>query len=49
VIIVAKKVQRKFLDELDMQDLKLRYYGLLVEFYLKEKNAMELANAYYQM
>lgn len=49
MVIVAKKVQTKFLDELDMQDLKLRYYGLLVEFYLKDKNAMELATAYYQM
>jgi 26S proteasome regulatory subunit N5 len=49
VVIVAKKVQRKFLEEADMQDLKLRYYGLLVEFYLQEKNAMELATAFYQM
>mmetsp|Transcript_6489 Transcript_6489/g.8394 ORF Transcript_6489/g.8394 Transcript_6489/m.8394 type:complete len:459 (+) Transcript_6489:31-1407(+) len=49
VIIVSKKVQRKFLEEVEMQDLKLRYYGLLVEFYLQEKNAMELAHAYFQM
>ena len=43
VMIVQKKVQRKFLEELDMQDLKLRFYGLLVEVYLREKDAFELA------
>lgn len=49
VTIVAKKVQRKFLEEEDMQDLKLRYYGLLVDFYLREKDAFELAQAFYHM
>ena len=47
--IVAKKVQRKFLEEEDMQDLKMRYYGLLVDFYLREKDAFELAQAFYHM
>lgn len=42
-MIVQKKVQRKFLEELDMQDLKLRFYGLLVEVHLREKDAFELA------
>jgi len=47
VMIVQKKVQRKFLEELDMQDLKLRFYGLLVEVFLREKDAFELAQVSY--
>lgn len=49
VTIVAKKVQTKFLEEEDMQDLKLRYYGLLGDFYLREKDAFSLAKAYHAM
>lgn len=49
VMIVQKKVQRKFLEETDMQDLKLRFYGLLVEVFLREKDALELAQAYHAM
>jgi hypothetical protein len=47
-MIVQKKVQRKFLDELDMQDLKLRFYGLLVEVFLREKDALELAQVLFR-
>ena len=43
VMIVAKKVQTKFLEEPDMQDLKLRYYGLLCDYHLREKDAFALA------
>ena len=49
VLIVAKKVQKKFLEEADMEDLKLRFYGLMVEYYLREKDAFELAQAFHQM
>ena len=37
VYLVQKKVQRKFLETEDMQDLKLRFYGLLVQYHLHEK------------
>jgi len=49
VMIVQKKVQRKFLEDDDLQDLKLRFYNLLVEVYLREKDALELAQAYHAM
>mmetsp|Transcript_52543 Transcript_52543/g.104313 ORF Transcript_52543/g.104313 Transcript_52543/m.104313 type:complete len:464 (+) Transcript_52543:63-1454(+) len=49
VYLVQKKVQRKFLDTEDMQDLKLRFFKLLVEYHLHEKDAFELAQDYHSM
>ena len=35
VLIVAKKVQKKFLEEPEMEDLKLRFYGLMVRSFVQ--------------
>jgi len=47
--ITAKKVNRKHLGEDDMQDLKLRFFGLLIEYHLQEKDAFELAQDYHSI
>lgn len=44
--IIAKKVNTKQLDEVDLEDLKLRFYRLLIRYHSHEKNALELARAY---
>jgi len=49
VLIVAKKIQMKILNEPDLQDLKLRFHKLMIEYYMHEKDAFELANAYYEL
>merc|ERR1711871_410932 len=45
--ITAKKVNRKHLAEDDMQDLKLRFFGLLIEYHIQEKDAFELAQDFH--
>uniref|UniRef100_A0A7S2RAT1 PCI domain-containing protein n=1 Tax=Rhizochromulina marina TaxID=1034831 RepID=A0A7S2RAT1_9STRA len=49
VLIVAKKVQKKIIDEPDLQDLKMRYHRLMTEYYLHEKDAFELAQSFYSL
>ena len=41
--ILSKKIQRKFLLEDDFQDLKLRFYRLMIEYHTREKDSLELA------
>jgi len=43
--IISKKVNKKILDEVDLEDLKIRFYRLLIEYFTFEKNALELARA----
>mmetsp|Transcript_12710 Transcript_12710/g.22652 ORF Transcript_12710/g.22652 Transcript_12710/m.22652 type:complete len:457 (+) Transcript_12710:137-1507(+) len=43
--IITKKVKRNQLDEGDMEDLKIRFYELLIEYYTHEKDPLELARA----
>lgn len=45
--IVQKKVDRKQLNDLELEDLKLRFYNILIEYYSHEKDSFELAKAYY--
>lgn len=46
-IIVAKKVRRETLEEEGMEDLKLRFFNLLITFHLHEKDAFEVASSFY--
>ena len=45
--ILSKKVQRKTLDEDDLQDLKIRFYKLMVEYHVLEDAPAELARHFW--
>ncbi|GBG34292.1 26S proteasome non-ATPase regulatory subunit 12 [Hondaea fermentalgiana] len=45
-LIIAKKVNRKTIEEGDLEDIKVRFYRLLIRYYSHEKDPLELARAY---
>lgn len=47
--IVSKKVSRKSLDDNEHQDLKLRFYKLMIEYHTAEKDAFELAQDFHSI
>lgn len=47
--IVSKKVTRSSLEENEHQDLKLRFYKLMIEYHLAEKDAFELAQDFHNI
>jgi len=47
--ILSKKVQRKFLIEDDYQDLKVRFYKLMIEYHTREKEPFELATDHHEI
>eukprot|EP01099_Mayorella_cantabrigiensis_P004596 TRINITY_DN3481_c0_g2_i1.p1 TRINITY_DN3481_c0_g2~~TRINITY_DN3481_c0_g2_i1.p1 ORF type:complete len:460 (-),score=117.69 TRINITY_DN3481_c0_g2_i1:110-1489(-) len=44
--IVAKKINPKLLLDKDLQDLKLRYYTLMIRYYLHNKQYLEVFRSY---
>lgn len=44
--IISKKVNRKQLEETDLEDLKVRFYRLMIEYYTHEKVPLELARSH---
>lgn len=44
--IISKKVNRQQLDDLVLEDLKIRFFRLLIEYYSHEKDSLELAKAH---
>ena len=47
VVVTPKKVQRKTLGEDDYQDLKVRFYRLMIEYHTREKDPFELAQHFF--
>ena len=45
--IVSNKVKRAVLDEGGMAELKVKFYGLLTDYYRHEREAFELAKCYH--
>jgi 26S proteasome regulatory subunit N5 len=45
--IVSNKVKRAVLDEEGMAELKVKFYGLLTDYYRHEREAFELAKCYH--
>ena len=45
--ILSKKVQRKTLGEDDYQDLKVRFYRLMIEYHTREREPFELAQHFF--
>jgi len=45
--ILSKKVQRKILDEEDLQDLKIRFYKLMIDYHVLEDAPAELAKHFW--
>jgi len=44
--IISNKINRRVLTEPDFQDLKLRFYRLMVEYYMHDKNFLEIAKCF---
>uniref|UniRef100_A0A7S2RMQ9 PCI domain-containing protein n=1 Tax=Mucochytrium quahogii TaxID=96639 RepID=A0A7S2RMQ9_9STRA len=44
--IIAKKVNRKQLEEEELETLKIRFYRLLIQYHTHEKQPLELARAH---
>ena len=44
--IIAKKIATSSLEEARMEDLKIRYYELMIRYYTVERDALELAKAH---
>jgi len=44
--IMSNKITRKTLNEPDLQDLKLRFYELMIRFYAHEANYLEICRCY---
>ena len=47
--IISKKAKRETLDEADYQDLKLRFYRLMIEYDTHEKSPFELAQHWFKI
>jgi len=47
--ILSKKISRKAIQEADFQDLKLRYYLLMVRFYSHDSKFLEICKCYQSM
>jgi len=47
--IVAKKVDRKVIREEDFQTIKLKYYELMVEFYVHKNDTLKLCDCYLEV
>jgi len=47
--ILSKKVQRKTLEEADLQDLKIRFYKLMVEYFVLEDAPFDLAECFHKI
>ncbi len=47
--IVAKKVDRKVIRADDFQDIKLKYYNLMVQFYLHKNEPLQLCDCYLEV
>ena len=45
--ILSKKVQRKTLEEDDLQDLKVRFYKLMSEYHVLEDAPFDLAQNFW--
>ena len=44
--IMSNKITRKTLNEPDLQDLKLRFYELMIRFYAHDSNYLEICKCY---
>lgn len=47
--IHSSKMNRKTLEEPGFAEIKVRFYTMLIEYYLVEKNTWEICQAYYQV
>jgi len=47
--IMAKKIQVKVFKDVDLDDLKMRYYSMIVRYHLHSHNWMEIFRAYQAM
>lgn len=45
--IISKKIQRKMLEDEEMQDLKVRFYRLMIDYHSLENDPFELAQHYF--
>lgn len=46
--IISKKINTKLLEAEDLQDVKLKYYGYLIELHTHEKDYLNIANDHWQ-
>ena len=49
VQIASRKINEKFLDADDFQDIKLEYYGNMIKYYLHEENFFDASTCYQKM
>eukprot|EP01084_Bolivina_argentea_P283999 486565_1 len=45
--ITSRKLSRKALEAEDMQDMKVRFYDLMIEYHMQKEDAFELSKCYY--
>lgn len=48
-LINSRKVNRKVLDDEGMDDVKIRFYTLMIEYHRREEDSWELAQCYFQI
>ncbi|KAG2374605.1 hypothetical protein C9374_010665 [Naegleria lovaniensis] len=48
-VIVSKKITKKSISEVDHQDLKIRYYELMIRFYSQKKQYLDIFRSYQQI
>lgn len=47
--ILSKKISRKAIGDKDLQDLKIRYYELMIRYYSHDSNYIEICKCYQSM
>jgi 26S proteasome regulatory subunit N5 len=47
--IISNKINRRVLTEPDFQELKLRFYTLMIQYYMHEKNYLEVCKCFQAM
>lgn len=45
--LIAQKVNRKVLEEEDFQDLKIKFYELMIRYHLNDSNYLEVCKSYH--
>jgi 26S proteasome regulatory subunit N5 len=49
VMIHSRKMNLKTTEEAGFEDVKIRFYRMMIEYYMVEKNTWEIAQAYYKI
>lgn len=48
-LIHSRKMNLKTIEEVGFEDVKVKFYSMMIEYYMVEKNTWEIAQAYFKI